>query len=332
MPRPRRPWFRHSRGEWFVTINGKQWGLKVFDPDDEAGAVASMHRLEADPNRAAGNRATVCQAVDAFLDDCRRRQLAEDTLANYTNRLGWFRRHFGRRDVATVEPEEVERAAAGEAWSDGTVRLTLTAVQLAVRSAGRNSFRLIRPAMPVRDERCVLTREEYEAVLNECHGDFGPLVQTLFLTGRRPKEIRLLTAEQVQWEAGKATLRQHKTAKRTGRPATVYLSRAALAVLQTQRERYGGGHLFRGVHGRPFTAAAVGWRWRRVREVLGLRKQVIAATLRHSFATHLLEKGAAARDVAQLLGHTSTKMVEEVYGKYINADRLRELAGKVLDG
>lgn len=332
MPRPNRPWYRKSRVEWFVTINGKQYGLKVYDenaPWEEVEAAWQAKERELGANPAGGNRATVSEAVRAFLGCDRVRALAPDTRANYTHRLGWFVRHFGRRLVETVTPDEVEAKAGAETWSDGTVRLTLTAVQLAVRHAGRAGFSLIRPAMPVRDERCVISREEYQQALGECHGDYGPLVQTLFLTGRRPKEVRLLTVEQVNWETGKATLEAHKTRKRTGRPATVYLSAAALAVLKGQADKYGSGHLFRNARGRPFSAASVQTRWRLVREKLGLRRQVIPGSMRHSFASHLLEAGASTRDVAELLGHTSTTMVEKIYGKFLDHNRLREVAAKV---
>lgn len=331
MARPNRPWFRKTHGEWHVTLNGKKIGLKIYGEENGEAADAAFEQLRERmvPSSAVG---TIRQVVPAFLASIAHK-VKPATLASYTRRAAWLVARFGGRGLRDVDPCEVERAAASEAWSDGTRRLTLTVAQMVVRHGGRKDFDLDRPANPARGPECVLTADEVAAVLAECRGDFGPLVRFLFLTGCRPGEGRTLTAESVQWQAGTVRVTDHKTAGKTGRPRILYLSPAALAVLAEQRALYGSGLLFRGVHGQEMTPAAVQWRLRRVREKLGLRSAVVPYAMRHSFATRALEAGISDVDVAAMLGHTGTAMLHKNYSHvHQNSRRLVEVASRLGEG
>ena len=80
--------------------------------------------------------------------------------------------------------------------------------------------------------------------------------------------------------------------------------------------------MFLNHHGAPLGVRGLRLRLDRLRRIAGLPEGVSPHTLRHSFATHLLDGGADLRVVQELLGHESLATTQ-VY-THVSPARLRD--------
>ncbi len=154
-----------------------------------------------------------------------------------------------------------------------------------------------------------LTEDEMELLLNAPDTETSEglrdraILELLYATGLRVSELTSLKLAEIDLDAGLIVCHGKGSKERR-----VPLGRSAAHWLQTYigaRARRGSEspYLFINNAGRPLTRQLAWAAIKRYASSAGL-KGVSPHTLRHSFATHLLQRGADSRSVQALLGHT----------------------------
>ncbi len=324
MARRARPWYRTSRGQWYVQVGGKQVPLGVTDPAAEAQAWAAFQALLQQQPAPAGR--TCADVVSAYLAAAAAR-VKPHTLKVYKWYLGAFLARHGTVSVHTLTAAAVEADAARAGWSPTTAHNYLAAVEMMLRWAGVR-LALRKPAKASAGSASVIPPEVYRQLLGHCTGDWHAVTVFLWHTGCRPSEAAAVTAEAVDWPAGVVTLAEHKTAGATGRPRLIYCSGPAREVLRWQRAKYRTGLLFRAHGGGRLSRQAFVVKFWRLSKRVGRR--VTAYMFRHSYATRALAAGESDAHVAALLGHMSTQMVWRHYAHLSSQGRaLRDAADRL---
>lgn len=142
------------------------------------------------------------------------------------------------------------------------------------------------------------------------------LLEFLYGCGARVSEAMRLSVDDLDFEGDFAVVRLlGKGNKERLVPLGGFAVRALQAYLTRGRPALaakGGGSpsLFLNLRGAPLSRQSAWERIDRAATRAGLAGRVSPHTLRHSFATHLLEGGASIREVQELLGHASVSTTQ----------------------
>ena len=129
------------------------------------------------------------------------------------------------------------------------------------------------------------------------------IFMTVYSTGLRVSEVAHLTIKDIDSQSGVICVRQGKGKKDRYVPLSVRL----LSELRQYWKMYKPSYwLFPGRDAnKPITRHGVQDAFKKAKEKANITKKVSIHSLRHAFATHLLESGTDITNIKQLLGHSS---------------------------
>jgi integrase/recombinase XerD len=292
------------------------------------------------------------RVVQAYLDHLAvERGLATNTLTSYRRDLGRYVNELTARGIRTLAASTEEDVAgflaalrrgdeAHQPLKASSAARAVVAVRGLHRFAAREGLvptdtaSAVRPPTPPRRLPKALSVDDVAALLEAADLEGSPrglrdraLLEVLYGTGARISEAVGLAVDDVDL-VGATVLLHGKGGKDRVVPLGGFAREAVDAYVVRGRPVLAGAGrgtpaLFLNHRGSPLSRQSAWAVLRAAADRAGLTVDVSPHTLRHSFATHLLDGGADVRVVQELLGHASVTTTQ-IY-TMVTVERLREV-------
>jgi integrase/recombinase XerD len=243
-----------------------------------------------------------------FIDDLRLRNYARRTIDTYVSQVANFARHFGRSpellgvdDVRAYQLHLLQRRVSWSSFNQAVCALRF----LYGTTLGRpEQLPLIPFGKRPRTLPSVLSPAEVLRLLEAAEPSRDRVfLQVAYGCGLRLSELTHLQVRDIDSSRMVIHVRQGKGAKDRLVPLSLRLLEELRAYWRLCRPRT---WLFPGPKPqRPITGSNMQRRFTRLVKQVGLSKHCSLHTLRHSYATHLLEAGVDLLTLKALLGHNS---------------------------
>jgi integrase/recombinase XerC len=271
--------------------------------------------------------ANMTEKIEAYLDYLRTvRGVSPRTLDAYSRDLQRFAQYCANHHIPLegASPYEVQSFIA-DLSAEGVAAVSINRALSSVRGFFRYLYRFkFRSDDPTADLRNLKSPKQlptflwegemaHFAELPDTAGILWPerdkaLIMVMYSAGLRISEVANLKIQDLEgdlssaWVVGKGDKERQVFFSDEGREAlTLYLTSRASRIHQDKAT----DRLFINRNGGPLSVPGIRWIISKYAERSGLDKPIHPHSLRHSFATHLVNAGCDVRMVQELLGHSS---------------------------
>jgi len=313
------PWKWEARNGWYAWISGRRVRLCPI----KDGVTRARKKLAELQNAALGPDPAAIPLVaelvfEYFANIIRKEQSGEMAVgakANAVQRLRGFVERWGDLPSNEIRTHHVEAWLNSRTTWGPTMRHDGAGAVKAMFSwaltQGRidaNPIASLKKPSPKRQRDRIPTTATVDATLDAVLiPGLRDILIFIFETGCRPKEARDLEAKHIDFVGGVVSLDKHKTAKKTHKNRTIYLTPVAIEIARRSCEATPKGPIFRNSRGGPWTACSLSEAVSRVRKRTGADASMVAYGLRHLFITDGAAKGISGPILAELAGHSDLK-------------------------
>lgn len=269
----------------------------------------------------------------------------DSTITTYEDDINQFELFVDNKDISELKREDIEdfmRFLSAEGMKSATIIRRITTIRgfyLFLAREGLIKESLIGLRLPKGEKKLpnVLSFGEVEDLLdapdieNDSELRDKAMLETMYASGLRVSELLSLQLGNINFNEGYLKIKGKGSKERIvpiGEFALDFINRYVTLV----RPKYAKNrtkYLFLNRDGAPISRQ---YFWRQIKKYAlkaNIDREISPHTVRHSFATHLLENGANLKEVQEMLGHTkiettqiythvSTKRIISAYDKFMN--------------
>ena len=251
------------------------------------------------------------------------RNYSDRTINTYSSLLTHFL-DYVRRKPSEISTKDLKNYIYYRLKKDNisvsTINQIISAWRIAYVHILGKEWEGCRITRPRRDKKLpeVLSQQEAHSLINSPKNlKHRAILHLMYSTGIRRSELLSLKVSDIDSSRMIVNVRQGKGKK----DRQAILHPKVLDILREYYKRYRPTHyLFEGFNDeKSYSASSLAKIVKRNAKAVGITKEISVHTLRHCFATHMLEKGANLKVIQQLMGHSSLKTTS-IYLSLANID------------
>ncbi len=238
---------------------------------------------------------------------------SNNTVRAYVNCFEAFINHFKETEPLEINENEIReylQKLIRDGKSNSYVNQALNSIKFYYEVVNGMPNRFYSIERPRKKKRLpdVLSKDEILGIIENTNNlKHRCIVELLYSSGLRRNELLQLRPSDIDSKRMMVRVRQGKGSK----DRLTILSKSTLNDLRQYFKEYRPKNfLFEGVKGKSYSTSSVLNIIVNAAKKAGVNRRVTPHMLRHSFATHLLEKGTDIRHIQLLLGHGSTRTTE----------------------
>jgi integrase/recombinase XerD len=254
------------------------------------------------------------EALNAMQRKLEVARYSPNTIDTYLNATKQFFLRFSDKAPKDIRTEDIEpyqhELATERNVSNSYLKQVVNAVRYFYKDVVGDAYRVkfIERQRGERKLPKVLSEQEVAAILKApTNLKHRCILMLIYSAGLRLGELIALERTDIIPERKQVVIRGGKG----GKDRVSLLSEKLLTLLQEYLKTYEPRHyLFEGPQGAKYSDTSVQQVFKQAKKKAGITAPATVHTLRHSFATHLLENGTDLRYIRTLLGHSSSKTTE----------------------